>query len=355
MKLCQALWAVCLPAIFGLDLDVGYYFHLVRGQLRLVWDRQSIERLLKQSDLDPEVRARLRFVQDVRAFAEREIGLARSNNYTTFCDIGDGPVSWNLTASPKDRLEPVQWTYPVVGRFPYRGYFDRKRAVREQERLEGEGYDTYLRPVGAYSTLGWFKDPILSSMLRYRDVDLADLIIHELTHATLWISGNVTFNESLATFVGKAGALLFTEARYGSGSAEVRQVLDRRGDQRLFQAFMYEVAGELETLYQSDLSYEEKLVRREAVFKGARTRFAHLPLKTDLYSSFPKWKLNNAWMMAYRIYHQEIDVFDRVYEAAGRDLKRTVEVLKGCEGAADPGTYLEDWLSRAESADSPIR
>ena len=354
---CPAVWTVWAVCLLGLDLDVGYYFHLVRGQFRLLWNRQPIERLLKRSDLDPEVRDRLRFVQEVRAFAEGEIGLSRSKNYTSFCDIGDGPVSWNLTACPKDGLEPVRWTYPVVGRFPYRGYFDRKRAQRERDRLAREGYDTYLRPVSAYSTLGWFQDPVLSPMLRYRDEDLADLLIHELTHATVWISGDVVFNESLATFVGGAGALLFMASRYGSGSSEVKGMLDRRADRRLFRAFMHQVAGELETLYASDLSYGEKLDRREAVFEGARTRFAELPLKTELYSSFPRWKLNNARMMAYKTYHQKIDVFDRVYRALGRDLKAAVAVFKGCERAEDAGAYLEDWLERRKtgSADSPVR
>ena len=185
-------------------------------------------------------------------------------------------------------------------------------------------------------------------MLRYRDEDLADLIIHELTHATLWIPGNVTFNESLATFVGKAGALLLMEDRYGTGAPQIAEALHRREDQRLFQAFMHAVAGELDTLYQSDLSYEEKLTRRETVFEDAKRRFTELPLKTEIYSGFPKWKLNNAWMMAYRTYHREIDVFERVYEAVGRDLKAAVEVLKGCEGEEDPGDYLEEWLNGKE-------
>lgn len=341
-----ALQLACLPALFSLNLDLGYYLHLVKGQFRLLWDREPIERLLKRDDLHPEVRARLLFVQEVRAFAQQEVGLARSRNYTTFCDIGEGPVSWQLTAAPKDRLEPVRWNYPVVGRFPYRGYFDLERAKRERDRLEAEGYDTFLRRVSAYSTLGWFEDPVLSSMLRYRDEDLAELLIHELTHATVWISGNVPFNEGLATFVGETGAIRFLERRHGEGAPEVQAVLDRRADARTFTRFMHDTARELETLYARDLSYDEKLARREAVFEAAKARFDTLALKTDLYGSFPDWRLNNAVMMAYRTYHEKVDVFERVYRAVGEDLKAAVAVFKGCEGRADPEGYLRDWLEK---------
>ena len=339
-----AVWGLCLPAFLGLDLDVGYYLHLVRGQALLLWRREPVERLLKRPDLDPGVRERLAFVQEVRRFAGEEIGLSLSKNYTSFCDIGDGPVSWNLTACPKDRLKPLEWNYPVVGRAPYRGFFDRGRAERERDRLASAGYDTYLRPVSAYSTLGWFSDPILSTMLRYRDEYLAELIVHESTHATLWISGNTAFNESLATFVGETGALLFMTARYGSRSSEVGEMLDRRADEAVFRAFMQDVVGGLEALYRADLPREEKLTRREAVFGEAKTRFAELPLKTEMYSSFPKWQLNNARMAAYRTYHQDLNVFGRVYEAAGRDLKAAVAVFRGCEGAENPAVYLERWV-----------
>ena len=333
-----------LFTFLGLDLDVGYYLHLVRGQARLLWNREPIEKVLKRPDLDPETRERLWFIREVRRFAESEIGLARSENFTALCDIGAGPVSWNLTACPKDRLEPVHWSYPVVGSAPYRGFFDRKRAERERDRLAEEGYDTYLYPVGAYSTLGWFEDPVLSSMLRYRDEDLADLIVHELTHGTVWVSENVPFNEGMATFVGETGSLLFLETRYGSGSPEVKEALGRRADQRLFVAFMRGLARDLETIYRSDLPTAEKLARREPIFETARTRFAALPMATDRYSTFPTWELNNARMTAYRTYHRDLDIFERVYGAVGHDLKAAVTVFKGCEGADDAKTCLEDWL-----------
>ncbi len=335
---------VLVPLICSLNLELGYYLHLVRGQAKLLWNRQPISSLLARPDLDPTVRERLDFIQEVRRFAEKRIGLARSRNYSSYIDIGEGPVSWQLTASPKDRLEPVQWTYPVVGRFPYRGYFDLDRAKKDRDRLEAQNYDTSLRSVGAYSTLGWFEDPILSTMLRYRDGNLAELVIHELAHATVWIPGQVSFNENMATFVGEAGALLFMQKRHGKEAAVVRVLLDMRSDERTFNRFMHTVAEELKALYGSELSYDEKLKEREVIFERAKNRFANLDLRSDAYSRFPRRRLNNAVMMAYRTYHEKADIFDRVYRTLGRDIKAAVRLLKECASQTDPERYLEAWL-----------
>ena len=342
---------VLLPLIFGLNLEFGYYWHLVRGQAKLLWSRQPVTNLLAGGNPDQEVRKRLEFVQEVRRFAEQRIGLARSRNYGTYIDIGEGPVSWQLTASPKDRIEPVIWTYPVVGRFPYRGYFDLDRAKVDRNRLDAQDFDTLLRPVGAYSTLGWFADPILSTMLRYGDGDLAELIIHELAHGTVWIPDHVSFNESLATFVGETGALQFMRQRYGPEAEVVKVMLDRRSDERTFKRFMHGVAKELQALYETERPYEEKLQEREVIFKRAKHRFYGLDLKTGVYSHFPRRRLNNAVMMAYRTYHEKVDVFDRVYRTLGQDLKAAVRIFKQCESQTDPSRYLEDWLLRNSAAD----
>ncbi len=344
MSLTRSTMIAILPLMCGFNLELGYYWHLVLGQAQLLWNRQPVSNMLGDRSLDPRVRERLEFIQEVRRFGEQRIGLARSRNYTTYIDIGEGPVSWQLTASPKDRIEPVQWTYPVVGRFPYRGYFDLDRAKKDRDRLEARDFDTLLRPVGAYSTLGWFADPILSTMLRYRDGDLAELIIHELAHATVWIPGRVSFNESLATFVGEAGALQFMRQRHGQENSVVSGMLDRRSDERTFRRFMRDVAGELQAIYDSERSYGEKLKEREVIFERAKHRFSRLDLKTGAYSRFPRRRLNNAVMMAYRTYHEEIDVFDDVYRAVGADLNAAVRVFKECESQTDPSRYLEDWL-----------
>ncbi len=300
--------------------------------------------MLRREGVDPVVRKKLELVQEIVAFGQSEIGLQPSENYTTYCDVGAGPACWALVVCPKDRLDPVQWRYPVVGLAPYRGYFDLQLAERDRNKLASQGFDTYLRPVSAYSTLGWFSDPILSSMLRLRDEDLANLLIHELTHATVWIPSDVPFNEGLATFVGEAGSLLFLEAKHGPDFPSAREVLARRADRRPFLTFMAGLIGELEALYASDRESHEKVSEREKIFAEAKSRFSDLPFQTDSYSGFLEWQLNNARLASFRTYTSKLDLFERVYEAAGRNLKDAVTVFRSCADLDDPREYLEMWI-----------
>ena len=337
---------VALFVVVGaVDLELGYFWHLGKGQMSLLWRAKSISRVLKDKNLDPTVRKQLLLVEDLRAFAKDHIGLASSRNYTTYVDIGRGPVSWNLVVCPKDGLTPESWTYPVVGTVPYRGYFKKEQAEAARDHYAQKGFDTYLRPVSAYSTLGWFPDPILSTMLRYDEADLADLIFHELTHATLWIEGDVTFNESLASFVGEAGALMWLQNKYGKDAPVVQEVLDARADAVVFRTFMQHVATQLDSVYQSDLGTEDKFVQREIVFDKAQETFYNLPLRTQWYDGFPQWKVNNARIALYRVYRARTDVFQRVFESVGEDLPKAIEVFKLCETVSDPAQCLEDWLA----------
>lgn len=340
----SAVVVVLFVAIGAVDLELGYFWHLGKGQLSLLWRAKSISRVLKDASLDPLVRKQLLLVEDLRTFAKEEIGLASSRNYTTYVDIGRGPVSWNLVVCAKDQLTPQSWTYPVVGTVPYRGYFRKEQAEAARDYYAQEGYDTYLRPVSAYSTLGWFPDPILSTMLRYDEADLADLIFHELTHATLWIEGDVTFNESLASFVGEAGALMWLQQKHGKDAPVVQEVLDERADAVVFRTFMQHVATQLDSVYQSDLDKDNKIAQREIVFKKAQENFYNLPLRTHWYDGFPQWEVNNARIALYRVYRARTDVFQRVYEAADLHLPKAIDVFKRCETNANPAQCLEKWL-----------
>lgn len=340
------VFALMFGVVGAVDLELGYFWHLSKGQMSLLWRAKPIARVLKDDKVDQQVKERLRLVEDIRRFSKSEIGLAASRNYTTYVDIGRGPVSWNLVVCPKDNLTPKRWTYPVVGTVPYRGYFRKEEAVAERDRYVSEGYDTYLRGVSAYSTLGWFPDPILSTMLRYDEADLADLLIHELTHATLWIEGDVTFNESLASFVGEAGALLWLQKKYGKDAPVVQQVMDAREDAVVFRQFMHHIATQLDSVYQQDQSKEQKISGRDQVFENAKIAYYNLPLRTNLYDGFPQWQLNNARMALYRIYRARTDIFQRVYAAVGDNLPKAIDVFKKCETATEPAAFLENWLAK---------
>ena len=326
--------------VLGIRFEVGYLYQLGKGQVALLWRAKPIDAVLQGDALSPDQRAKLELVQAIREFAQREIGLNPSQNYTAYVDIGRGPVSWSLVVCPTDRLEPLEWWYPIVGTVPYRGYFDRATAEKARDEYIAEGYDTYLRPVGAYSTLGWFSDPVVSPMLRYSEGDLADLIIHELTHATVWVKGDVAFNEGLASFVGEAGALMWLQR--GDDAQAVQQMSDERADRVVFRKFMRDIAARLQSLYRSNAP--DKSTLRQRIFDDARTEFHALPLKTDLYGRFPSWELNNARMALYRVYRERADLFARVHRACQSDLKATVKILRECADAEDPSAWLEEWL-----------
>ena len=216
----------------------GYYWHLFRGQARIVLGSRDLSSILDGPGLDDAAVEKLMLVGQLRRFASERAGLETGSNYTRFYDTGGGPVSWNLSASPADRFEPYLWAFPVVGRVPYKGYFDRIRGQAERDQLSAAGYDVLLRPVSAYSTLGFFPDPVLSSMLAYPLDSLADLLLHELTHATVYAAGHTEFNESLATFVGRSGSLLFLADRYGDQAPILERARRRREEAALFRLFV---------------------------------------------------------------------------------------------------------------------
>lgn len=341
MWVCVFALGAAWPGLFG--IDVGYYVHLARGQWHLLWNQVPVERMLADDDLDARTRERLERVLEIRTFAIEELGLEASDTYTRFCDVGAGPVVWALTISRDDRLEPVHWSYLVVGSAPYRGYFDRARGEAARAEYEADGYDTYLRPVGAFSTLGWFPDPLLSSMLRYPLVDLADTVIHELMHATVWFPDHVDFNETMASFVGREGARIWLEGR-PSGRDSLALAEDIRVDRVRLRQVLREGAEQLDSLYTSSTARPLKLARKDSLIADLRLRLKTQPWRSTGYGDFDRWTINNASLAIHRTYDRKSDLFERVHRRLGRSLKTTIEFLRQVD-ASEPYAYLEDWLA----------
>ena len=325
-----ACWAGC---------DAAYFAHLARGQARIALNSRPLDEVMADADLPADTRRRLDFVQAVRAFAHDHIGLAGSDNYTRYYDTGGEPVSWNVSACPPDRFEPHRWWFPIVGNVPYKGFFSRHRAIRERDRLRAEGLDAQARAISAYSTLGYFSDPVLTTMLAYPEDSLADLLIHELTHATVYAKGHTDFNESLASFVGQVGSLEMLSHRYGANSEPVAQARQRRADATVFRSFMAQVVSTLDSLYSLGLPRDEVLQRRGEVFAGCKGRYrlirSHLR-RPDQYDGFLKWEIDNARLMSYRRYNRDLDLFCHLYEREGNSLRRVVQMAATCEHAKDP-------------------
>jgi predicted aminopeptidase len=322
-------------------LNGCYIAHVISGQADILRRSIPVEEALKRDDLSRDDKAKLRYIQEVRAFAESELGLKKSKNYTTYYVGPKRPLNWVVTAAYKDRLEPKTWWFPIVGRVSHRGYFDRDEAEKERARLEKEGYDTNLRPALAYSTLGYFTDPITPLMLDLDRGHLASLIIHELTHGTLYVSSQTAFSESLAVFVEREGARRFLAGKFGSMSAEVAAYDDRVHDGKLYDGFLNDAAKRLSTMYSAkppDLESARRVFfnRMREDFDRLRQRF-----KTDAYRRSELKNLNNASLIGHLVY-ADTAPFERAFAAAGRDWIRFWDLVRTAAKHEDPMGRLRE-------------
>lgn len=323
-----ALLAFAVLLVVALSAEIRFLLRAGWSEGRILLARQPIRELIDDPATPPARKAQLGMVLAARTFAARELGLRAGETYTTFSDVGDGPLLYVLSASPKDRLEAYRWSYPVVGSFPYKGFFDLDAAHAEERRLAAAGYDTYLREASAFSTLGWFSDPLLSTALD-DPADLVSTVIHEISHNTLWVPSAVRFNESYANFVGMRGAEIFFLERGDRAEAERCAALWR--DEKKMGAFYTELAGNLETLYALPLPRREMERRRHDLFARARAVMAGpLDHQLEIYSgkAMSRHELNNAVVAAQRIYRTGLDQLDEVYAATGEDLRTSVAQIR---------------------------
>ncbi len=307
-----------------------YLIHLGIGQGRIMLARRHYPDALRDPDVGARDKSLILIVQEAKRFGEETIGLARTDNFSSYVKLEREAVSWNVTAAEKTRLAPHRWWFPIVGHVPYKGYFSLDRARREARRLDEKGYDTHVGRVAAYSTLGYFADPIFSTFLRFPESAVPELILHELTHATLFIKDEVDFNEGFATFVGHEGGLAFLEQRYGKTSRPLREARERFRDELAFGAFVAELCEKLETLYDQDLPEDLILARREEIFEKEKKVFTELErsFSTRRYRAFAGAGWNNAVILAHRRYYRDLPAFEKLYESMGSDLREVVSFFR---------------------------
>jgi predicted aminopeptidase len=314
-----AVVATCSPA---------YVIRAGIEEARILHRRRPIADVVADPATTPEVRRKLELVLQARTFADHGLDLDVGDSYTTYSWIDRDTLMLVLSAARRDRLEPVTWWFPIVGRVPYKGFFSAERARAAADRLDRRGFDTYLRPASAFSTLGWFNDPLLSTLLRYDDVGLVSTVIHELTHNTLFIPGRVSFNESFATFVGDRGAISFFCDRDGPDSERCLQALDDWHDNILFGLYLADVIADLERVYaQEAIPVGERVAARDAVFDRAADRYATeyaQHFRTARYQGLGRARLDNARIIAWRLYYDRLHLFDAVFHATGGDLPAAI-------------------------------
>jgi predicted aminopeptidase len=230
---------------------VNYGLRQAKGQLRIIFDTQPVEELLGDAAFPDSLRYKLELINEIKQFTVDSLGLLPSKSYTRYYDQQGEPILWVVTASEPYALQSKMWKFPVVGEFSYKGHFERHRAEKDAELLKKEGYDVRIGEVSAWSTLGYLSDPVLSSMLEKNEGQLAALIIHELTHGTLFVKNDLEFNENLADFVGDEGARKFLRYKFGADSEQLKTYEAELEFQQRYAAHIRAGAGELDSLFQT--------------------------------------------------------------------------------------------------------
>ena len=311
------------------------------AEMQILRARRDIPEVLNDSTIDPATRGKLSFVVEARRFAANELGVDVGDSYTMFTQLERDTLALVVSAAYKDRLVPKTWWFPIVGRMPYKGFFSLEDAQKQQADLEAEGYDTYLRPTATFSTLGWFNDPVLSTMLRGDDVEVVETVLHELSHRYLFVSGHVGFNESFATFVGRAGAAQFfcTRDRNGPDTLKCLRAQARWRDYQRFSVFIDEMMEELNAIYDdTELVYEEKVSRRGGVFERSLARFdadVAPTFESVTFSGFRNTPLNNATLLTRVRYYHRLPDFAALLDARGGDLAAVLEELRRNAGTVE--------------------
>lgn len=342
--------SLCLVT-FSLGCQVSYVLKNAYYQVKLINEQVDFDKALLNEKLTPDEKRKILLAKEAKDFAEQHVGLKKSRNYTGFVYLDQPYVSYVVSAAEKWQLKQYVWSYPIVGQMPYRGYFRENAAKESATEYEQQGFDVYMRGVSAYSTLGWFRDPLVSSMLRYADVHLVDTIIHETVHTTLYIKNNADFNERLAVFIGTKATEQFYLKKEGEHSETLAQLRLESEDERLFSEFISLELKNLEEWYKNLAENQKTEFIREERFKLIQQKFHTevLPkMKTKNYSKFHELKLNNARLLIYRTYVQDLNDFEALFTKLAGDWPKFLAACFELEKSHDPVIALKELIASAK-------
>ena len=328
------LVAIVITLLIWHNKLVYYGFVQANGQLKIISNAQPLENYLNDPDYPDSLKAKIELILEVREFAFDQLGIKKTDNYTTMYDQKNQPLMWVVTGCEPFSLTPHTWNFPWLGSVPYKGFFDQKMAQDEMQRVNESGFDVGVRNPGGWSTLGWFNDPVLSNMLDRNYGQLAELIIHELTHSTIFVKDSVTFNENLASFIGHQGSVMFLKKKFGDMSVELTTYLNEERDYNKYANHFIRGTQVLDSLYNSfpeQLDVQVKTKQKEEAIKNIISQldtieFASSTVKLDsLFASLP----NNTYFMSFLRYKSRQDDFENEFsQKFEKDLKRFIVYYK---------------------------
>lgn len=332
MKLIRAL-LLSLAALLGGCGGAGYYFHVLGGQMELWRRAQPIEEVVNDPTTEPAVRQKLAFVLRVREFASRELALPDNRSYRNYADLQRRYVIWNVFAAPELSTRLKEWCFLVAGCVAYRGYFTKEAAEKFAAGLRLEGHDVFVGGVPAYSTLGWFDDPVLSTFMYYPETEIARLLFHELAHQVYYLHGDSVFNESFATAVEQEGMRRWLEK---NGTERERAAFqDAQNKKAEFVALVLKYRHRLEELYRSGIPDEAKRAAKAREFEDLRQEYQQLKASWGGFGGYDIWfgaNLNNAALASVAAYTQLVPAFRALLAEKQGDLPRFYQAVKEIGG-----------------------
>jgi predicted aminopeptidase len=301
----RTLTALLLAALLAGCESISYYGQAIGGHLKLLSSARPVDSWLADPATPPDLKQRLETARRIREFATRELHLPDNASYTTYADLGRRYAVYNVFAAPRFSVEPKAECFPITGCVAYRGFFSEKDALRHAERLRAEGYDVYVGGILAYSTLGWFDDPLLSTFIRYPDSQVARLVFHELAHQVVYAKNDTTFNESFAVTVEEEGVRRWLESE--SRTSELAAFQAAQARKRDLAARIKETRERLKNIYAMQLSPEAMMEQKRGEFDRLRTAFP------GVVPAEP----NNAFLVSIALYNELVPAFERLLAQAG--------------------------------------
>ncbi len=309
---------------------ISYYSQSVSGHLRVWVKRRDIDLLLQSKKIDAGLKQRLKLVTEIRRFASSELKLPRNYSFMSYADIRRDSIVYNVVAAPEFSVEPKKWCFPVLGCLGYKGYFSRRRAVAEALKLKQQGYDVAVEGVTAYSTLGWFADPVLNTFINRSEDQLAGLVFHELSHQVVYIKGDTTFNESFATAVELAGIERWVRHRRRAPGL-ARAYADTKRYEHAFIRFALGYRRRLKALYARPLPVSEKRRQKKMILAQMQQAYRRLKKSWGGYSGFDAWMargVNNARLSTLATYYTHVRAFSNLLARYKGDMRAFYRAVK---------------------------
>ncbi|HEX4263913.1 MAG TPA: aminopeptidase [Verrucomicrobiae bacterium] len=340
--LLAVLLALVVAAVSGCQ-TIGFYAQAAKGQYQIFAHQKHIDKLIADPQTPAALREKLKLIEQLRVFADSQLKLPVDGDYIKYVDVHRPYVVWNVQATPQFSLQPRTWWYPLVGSLEYRGYFSKRDATNYAARIARKGDDVYVDGVEAYSTLGWFKDPVLNTFIDLSEPELAEVIFHELGHRRVFARGDTDFNEAYATTVGQEGARRWLNASGKTNLLEKYAVALHRNDQ--FVHLIMSTREQLEKVYGDTLDKDGKVKaakipplppaqlkeQKARVFANLRASYQQLKISWGGYTGYNDWfarELNNAQLNTIANYYDFLPAFKRLLDLNGGDMEKFYKAVE---------------------------